>query len=193
MKTKIHIILPILSLCIIILQNCTSGIMISTAIIAAKSINDPRSIGTQIDDKLLETYISNNLSKDKNIKQNTRVINTVYQGKVLLTGQAPNKKLAERAVQISIKTKGTKQIFNEIRLHQPISLRKICIDFWITTKIRSYLIIKNKIILSNIKILTENKEVFLLGEITHQEENMLINTISNIKDIKHITTAFTYI
>ncbi|WP_225624856.1 division/outer membrane stress-associated lipid-binding lipoprotein [Blochmannia endosymbiont of Colobopsis nipponica] len=184
-------ILPLI--CMVVLPGCTSGLVIGGAVIAANSIKDPRSIGTQIDDKILETYISNALSKNKDIKETTRITNTVYQGKVLLTGQAPNKKLAEQATQISSKIKGSKKIYNEIRQAYPIPLEKIIIDLWITTKIKIQIFIKNKTILSSIKIVTENKEVFLLGEITHQEEKTLINTIDNIHGIRNIITAFNYV
>ncbi|WP_251258303.1 BON domain-containing protein, partial [Enterobacter hormaechei] len=96
---------------------------------------DPRSVGTQVDDGTLELRVNSALSKDEQIKKEARINVTAYQGKVLLTGQAPNTELSSRAKQIAMGVEGTTEVFNEIRQGQPISLGTASSDTWITTKV----------------------------------------------------------
>lgn len=192
---KLHIHLLLLTLfTIFILQACSSMLAIGTAaFITTKTWNDPRTIGTQLDDKILETYISHELKKNQHIKKTTRIINIVYQGNILLLGQSPSLFLSEQANQIVKNIHGTKKIYNAIRKKKPISLQSIIFDTWISSQIRLHLLICPNIHSSNIKIITEDKEVFLLGQITHEEILYIKNLTNTIYGIKNIFTYFIYV
>ncbi|AXB18273.1 hypothetical protein DPF89_00603 [Salmonella enterica subsp. enterica serovar Napoli] len=73
-----------------------------------------------MDDGTLELRVSSALSKDEQIKKETRINVTAYQGKVLLVGQSPNSELSARAKQIAMGVEGTTEVYNEIRQGQPI-------------------------------------------------------------------------
>lgn len=64
---------------------------------------------------------------------------------------------------------GTTEVFNEIRQGQPIGLGDASNDTWITTKVRSQLLTSDQVKSSNVKVTTENGEVFLLGLVTERE------------------------
>lgn len=177
-----------------ILQACSSILTIGTAaLITTTTWNDPRTIGTQLDDKVLETYITHALNKNQHIKKNTRIINTVYQGNVLLTGQAPSHILSDKAVQIVKNIHGTQTIYNAIRKKTPISLQSIFFDIWISNQIRLNLICNSNIHSSNIKVLTEDQEVFLLGRVTYEEGQYVERLANTAYGVKNVFTAFTYI
>lgn len=192
---KLHIItLPLILISIIILQACSSILAVGTAaFITTTTWNDPRTIGTQLDDKILETYITHILNKNQYIKNTTRIINTVYQGNVLLTGQSPSPLLTEKAVKIVTQIHGTKKIYNAIRKTLPISLQTIFFDIWISSQIRLNLLIRKNIHTSNIKIITEDKEVFILGQITYKEGQYIEKLANTTYGVKKVFIAFTYI
>lgn len=189
---KIYILLLLLCT-MLILQGCVSAVIVSTAVVATKTATDPRTIGTQVDDRILEVRIANYLNNDPQLKKKAHIINAVYEGKVLLMGQAPSYKLAKHAEQIATDINGTAEVYNEIRQGQPISLKQVSIDAWITTKLYSQLLIRHIVKLSNIKVNTENGEVFLLGRMTSTESRVIVEVISKIGGVKHVTTIFTYI
>lgn len=62
--------LSIILFAITILPACSNILMIGTAaFITTTTWKDPRTIGVQLDDKVLETYITYTLNKNKNIKK----------------------------------------------------------------------------------------------------------------------------
>src|SRR5471030_92428 len=124
----------------LLLQGCVGAVVVGSAAVATKTATDPRTVGTQVDDGTLEARVANALSKDAQLKKEARVLATAYQGKVLLTGQAPSPELAARAKQITVGVDGATDVYNEIRQGQPISLGRASLDTWITTKLRSQLL-----------------------------------------------------
>ena len=66
-------------------------------------------------------------------------------------------------------------------------------DTWITTKVRSQLLGSDQVKSSNVKVTTENGEVFLLGLVTDREGKAAADIASRVSGVKHVTTAFTYI
>lgn len=177
----------------LLLQGCIAGVVVGSAAVATKTATDPRSVGTQVDDGTLEARVESALSKDQQLKKEARVIATAYQGKVLLTGQSPNADLTARAKQIAMGVEGTTEVYNEIRQGTPVSLSTASSDTWITTKVRSQLLTSDTVKSSNVKVTTENGEVFLLGLVTQQEGQSAAQIASQVSGVKHVTTAFTYV
>lgn len=177
----------------LLLQGCVAAAVVGTAAVGTKAATDPRTVGTQVDDGTLEVRVNSALSKDEQIKKNTRINVTAYQGKVLLVGQSPDSSLSARAKQIAMGVEGTTEVYNEIRQGQPIGLGTASSDTWITTKVRSQLLGSDQVKSSNVKVTTENGEVFLLGLLTEREAQAAADIASRVSGVKHVTTAFTFI
>lgn len=175
----------------LLLQGCVGAVVVGSAAVGTKAATDPRTVGTQVDDGTLELRVNSALSKDQQLKKEARVNVTAYQGKVLLTGQAPNTELTSRAKQIAIGVEGATEVFNEIRPGQPIGLGTASSDTWITTKVRSQLLGSDQVKSSNVKVTTENGEVFLMGLVTAREGQAAADIASRVSGVKHVTTAFT--
>ncbi|GAA0479881.1 MULTISPECIES: division/outer membrane stress-associated lipid-binding lipoprotein [Tatumella] len=185
-------ILPVFAIFIpaLMLQGC-AAVVIGSAAVATKSATDPRTVGTQVDDGTLELRVANALSNDKQIKSDTHINAMAYQGKVLLTGEAPSQALADKAKQITAGVDGASEVYNEIRIGPNASLGTSSEDTWITTKIRSRLLGSDKVKSSNVKVTTEQGEVFLMGLVTAEEGQAAADIASRVSGVKHVTTAFT--
>ena len=124
-------------------------------------------LSAQVDDGTLEARVSGQLNKDKDIKQQ-RIIPVAYQGKVLLIGQAEDLSLARRAKEIAAKVDGTELVYNEVRREHRLiwGLLQRRPDY---DKVRSKLLTSDAVKSANIKVITENGEIFLLGVVTRQE------------------------
>ncbi len=175
----------------LLLQGCVAAAVVGTAAVGTKAATDPRTVGTQVDDSTLELRVNSALSKDEQIKKQARINVTAYQGKVLLTGQSPTPDLSARAKQIAMGVEGTTEVFNEVR-GQPIGLGTASSDTWITTKVRSQLLSTDQVKSSNVKVTTENSEVFLMGLVTDREGRAAAD-IARVSGVSRVTTAFTYI
>ncbi len=174
----------------LMLQGC-AAVVVGSAAVATKGATDPRTVGTQVDDGTLELRVSNALAKDQQIKNDAHIVATAYQGKVLLTGQAPDSEVASRAKQITAGVEGTTEVYNEIRQGAKASLGTASSDTWITTKVRSQLLSSDQVKSSNVKVTTESGEVFLLGLVTDKEAQAAADIASRVSGVKHVTTAFT--
>ncbi|MFU0445175.1 division/outer membrane stress-associated lipid-binding lipoprotein [Pseudocitrobacter faecalis] len=177
----------------LLLQGCVAAAVVGGAAVGTKAATDPRTVGTQVDDGTLELRVNTALSKDEQIKKEARINVTAYQGKVLLVGQAPTTALASQAKQIAMGVDGATEVFNEIRQGTPISLGTASTDTWITTKVRSQLLTTDQVKSSNVKVTTENGEVFLMGLVTDREGKAAADIASRVSGVKRVTTAFTYI
>lgn len=191
---KDHLALFLSILCFVfVLSGCSSILMVSSAAFVTTTWYDSRTIGSQLDDSVLKIQIYYVLNQNEQIKKFTRIISTVYQGNVLLTGQSPSISLSREAVKIVMKIHGIKNVYNVIRQNQPISLQKILIDTWISNQIRLNLFTQKNIHISNIKVVVENKEVFLLGKVTYQEGRDVEMLSRNISGVKGVFSKFTYV
>lgn len=111
----------------------------------------------------------------------------------MLTGQTPSAELSNRAKQIASGVDGATEVYNEMRLGKPVDLSTASMDTWITTKVRSQLLTSDSVKSSNVKVTTENGEVFLLGLVTQQEAQSAAQIASKVSGVKHVTTAFTIV
>ncbi|WP_141395348.1 BON domain-containing protein, partial [Enterobacter hormaechei] len=66
-------------------------------------------------------------------------------------------------------------------------------DTWITTKVRSQLLSSDQVNSSNVKVTTENGEVFLLGLVTQEEGKAAAAVGSRVGGVNRVTPAFTYL
>ncbi len=178
---------------VLLLQGCVTSAVISGAAVATKVATDPRTIGRQVDDGTLEARLKISLSADPKLKKHAQVKVTVYQAKVLLTGRSPNIDMIRRARQIATRVSGVREVYNAIRRRNPIDPSRDFFDTWITIKVYSKLLTKDVTAFTNVKAVTENGEVFLLGLVTRQECEKVATLASQVAGVKHITTIFSYI
>ncbi len=122
-----------------------------------------------------------------------RVNAASYDGNVLLIGQvrtlALKNQLLEQVRQIS----GVKQVYEQIRLRAPLPLAQVSSDTWLTTKIKSALIASKKLRHVDIKVMTENSEVFLLGYVTKDQADEATEIVRNISGVRQVIQVFQYV
>lgn len=142
------------------LQGCITTAVVTSAAVATKVATDPRTTGTQVDDEILEEKVAYNINKDEQIKQEARINVVAYNGKVLLIGQAPSMDVVENAKNLAAGAEGVTEIYNEIRQGEKIGFGQITQDSWITTQVKSKLLVNSEVKATEVKVVTENGEVF---------------------------------
>ena len=194
MKTLIKKTLSpfLLGAVLLLLQGCITTAVVTTAAVAGKVATDPRSAGTQVDDEILEEKVAQNLNNDAQLKTETRINIVVYNGKVLLIGQAPNYTAAETAKNIAAGVEGVKEVVNEIRTGEVIRASQIAIDSWITTTIKSKLLLNGEVKTTEVKVITENGEVFLIGKLSHTQADAATEVARNVRGVSKVVKAITY-
>ncbi|WGE89396.1 division/outer membrane stress-associated lipid-binding lipoprotein [Actinobacillus arthritidis] len=185
----------LMSLCalsLLSLQGCIATAVVTSATVATKVATDPRSAGTQVDDEVLEERVAYNLNKDAQLKEETRINVVAYNGKVLLVGQAPNDSAVETAKNLAAGAEGVTEVYNEIRTGEKIGVGQISVDSWITTAIKSKLLVNSEVKSTEVKVITENGEVFLVGKLSPSQADAATEVARNVSGVNRVIKVINY-
>lgn len=174
------------------LQGCITTAVVGGAAVATKVATDPRSVGRQIDDETLEEKVAYNLNKDDQLKEEARINVVAYSGKVLLIGQAPNESSKEQAKNIAAGVDGVSMVYDEIRIGEKIGILQATQDSWITTKIKSQLLANSEVKATEVKVITENGEAFLMGNLSVEQANAAAEVARNVSGVLKVVKVITY-
>lgn len=181
------------ALCCLALQGCLATAVVGGAAVAAKVATDPRTAGRQLDDETLEEKVAYNLNKDEQIKEEARINVVAYNGKVLLIGQTPNEMAKDTAKSIAAGVAGVSTVYNEIRIAPKIGIGQISQDSWITTKVKSQLLVNAEVKTTEVKVITENGEVFLMGNLSNTQANAAADVARNVRGVNKVVKVITYV
>lgn len=176
----------------IFLQGCVAAV-IGGGAVAAKVATDPRTTGTQIDDETLEFKVENAVEKDAQIKAEGRINAVSYNGRVLLIGQVPNSDVKDTATALAKGVEGVNEVYNELTVSSKISFAQISKDSWLTTQVKSKMFVDGRVKATDVKVISENGEVFLLGNVTQSQANAAADIASKISGVKKVIKVFKYL
>ncbi|MCY1261795.1 Osmotically-inducible protein Y precursor [compost metagenome] len=162
-----------------------------------KPISDDRgtrTIGSKIDDSLIETKVGVNVAKaDADLDRNSHVVVVSYNGVVLLAGQTPRADLKSKAEQAARSVQKVKTVHNELQILPPSSLLARNHDTWLTTKIKTQMLGDANVPSSRIKVVTENGIVYMLGLVTRKEGDLATQVVQGVDGVQKIVRLFEYI
>ena len=185
MKSKtilISFIFLILSGCVGISSKGIFGTGVSIAF-------DPRSLGTQIDDSVMQKSLTARLIlRDKSylLSVSTKVLD----GRIFLTGKViePEEKL--HLTKLAWETKGVRSVRNDIKIKEDFNFTQSAKDLLITSQLRAALIFNKNIKAANYQIDTYKKKIFIYGiSLTTDERKEVINEAKGILDVKDVIAS----
>ncbi|WP_133543460.1 division/outer membrane stress-associated lipid-binding lipoprotein [Mesocricetibacter intestinalis] len=176
----------------LLLQGCIAALA-GGAAVATKVGTDPRTVGTQVDDETLELKVASAVRKDEQIKREGRVVTVSYSNRILLIGELPNESLKEVATGLAKGVEGVQEVYNEMRVGAPIGFTQQSKDSWITTQIKSKMLVDSAVKATDVKVITENNEVFLLGNVTPAQGDAAAEIARNISGVQKVVKVFKYI
>ena len=185
MKNKfliILLILPILSNCVGVGSKGIFGTGVSVAF-------DPRSVGTQIDDSIMQKNLSARiLLLDK--KYLLSIKSKVLDGRIFLTGKVDNPEEKLKITKMAWETQGARSVRNDIKIREKFNFKQSTKDILITTQLRAALIFNKDIKASNYQIDTYKKKIYVYGiAITLDEKNQVINEAKQILDVDDVIAS----
>ena len=186
-----NIYIPLLLSTTLLLQSC-AGLVIGAGLSAASLVHDRRTLGTQVDDTTTAGRIFTAIKNDMALNEQTSISVQVFNGTVLLVGQASTQALIQQAEELASSVKNIKKLHNQVRLGLPIPPSVVAKDAWLASKIKTQLIADKRIDGLHIEIEVENGEVFLMGLVSKQESKIAVEITRNIKGVKQVIKAFEY-
>ena len=187
MKNKFVIIIIILIG--IILSNCvgvSSKGIFGTGVSVAL---DPRSLGTQIDDSIMQKNLSARLVlMDK--KYFLSIKSKVLDGRIFLTGKVDKPEEKLKITKLAWETEGARSVRNDIKIKEKFNFQQSAKDILITSQLRTALILNKNIKATNYQIDTYKKKIYIYGiAITSDEKIDVINEAKQILDAEDIIAS----
>ena len=152
-----------------------------------------RTWGSFFDDASIETKARVNLNKTDPALDKAHLVVVSYNGIVLLAGQVPNERLKSLAGETVKKVRKVRRVHNELLIAGPSSTLARINDSWLTTKIKSRLLLTPGVPSGRIKVVCENGEIFLFGLLTREESQRTVDAVQKSYGIQKIVKMFEYI
>jgi len=147
---------------------------------------DPRSLGTQIDDSVMQKNLAGRLViRDKNyfLSVSTKVLD----GRIFLTGKVDDPEEKLQITKLAWETKGARSVKNDIKLKENFNFKQSAKDLLITSQLRTALIFNKKVKASNYQIDTYKKKIFIYGiSLTEDERKEVISEAKEILDVADV-------
>ena len=178
MKKKLYSLILI-----IFFTSCSSASQFGTGV----SITfDPRTIGMQIDDTIMQKNLSARLAlADK--KYFLSVQSDVLDGRIFLSGKVDKPEEKIKITKMAWETKGVRSVKNAITIKGQSNFKSTAKDILITSQLRTALIFNKKTKARNYTLETVNKNIYIFGIAMNREEKKeVINEANKIYDVKEI-------
>ena len=150
---------------------------------------DPRTVGTQIDDSIMQKSISAKiLAKDK--KYLLVVKTKVLDGRIFVTGKVDRPEEKLMITKLAWETKGARSVRNDIKIKEEFNFKQSAKDILITSQLRTAIIVNKNIKATNYQIDTYKKKIYIYGiALTSDEKDLVISEAQEILDVEDVIAS----
>ena len=147
---------------------------------------DPRTIGMQIDDTIMQKNLVARLSlNEKKYFINIQV--EVLDGRIFLSGKVDEPEEKIKITKLAWETKGVREVKNAITIKGSSNFKQTAKDILITSQLRTALIFNKKTKARNYTLETINKNIYIFGiAIDNEEKKEVINEANKIYGVEKI-------
>jgi osmotically-inducible protein OsmY len=173
------------------LSGCVPIVAGTALTVGTLSMTDRRTVGMQIEDKQIQSKISDRIVIAYGDSAHVNV--TSFNRMVLLTGEVMDEKTKKDIGKIASSVENVVTVVNELGLTINSSLSARAKDSLITTKVKATFVDDSMIHANAFKVVTERGEVFLMGRVTKEEAEAASDLASRVSDVKKVVKVFEYI
>jgi osmotically-inducible protein OsmY len=165
------------------LVNCSSATRFGTGV---NITFDPRTIGMQIDDTIMQKNLSARLALTEK-KYFLSIQTEVMDGRIFLSGKVDEPEEKIKITKMAWETKGVRSVKNAITIKGQSNFKSTAKDILITSQLKTALILNKKTKSRNFTLETVNKNIYIFGIAMNEEEKKeVINEANKIFDVKEV-------
>ncbi|MDC1092529.1 BON domain-containing protein [Pelagibacteraceae bacterium] len=147
---------------------------------------DPRTIGMQIDDTIMQKNLSTRLTL-ANKKYFLSIQSEILDGRIFLSGKVDEPEEKIKITKMAWETKGVRTVKNAITIKGQSNFKSTAKDVLITSQLRTALIFNKKTKARNYTLETVNKNIYIFGIAMDEiEKKEVINEANKIYDVGEI-------
>ena len=150
---------------------------------------DPRSLGTQIDDNIMQKNLAARLLlEDK--KYIISITAKVLDGRIFITGKVDDPEEKLKITKMAWETKGVRSVRNNIIIKDEFNFKQSAVDLLITSQLRTALILNKKVKSTNYNIDTYKKKIYVYGIAQSKDEQQeVIKEGKEIPDVERVIAS----
>ena len=150
---------------------------------------DPRSLGTQIDDSIMQKNLSARLALiEKSYLISIKV--KVLDGRIFITGKVDTPEEKLKITKTAWETKGARSVKNDLKIKEKFNFKQSAKDLLITSQLKSAMIFNKKIKSVNYNIDTYKKKIYIYGIAQNEDEKSeVINEGKEILDVEDVIAS----
>ncbi len=190
MKSTIRLVVIIAALAPF-LQSCIPLIIGAGVGAGVMMAEDRRSSGTVLEDKTVEIKAGNRITEKYGEQVNINV--TSFNRFVLLSGQAPTDEIKQDVSVLVLEVPNVRNIQNEIVVAGISSKTSRASDALLTSRVKGRLAQNKEVSANNVKVVSENGTVFLMGLVTRAEAETASQTAATTGGAQRVVKVFEYL
>tara|TARA_S200000501_G_C20813472_1_gene739441 strand:+ start:401 stop:997 length:597 start_codon:yes stop_codon:yes gene_type:complete len=150
---------------------------------------DPRSLGTQIDDSIMEKNLTTRLAIEEK-KYFLSIKTKVLDGRIFITGKVDNPEEKLKITKIAWETSGARSVRNDIKIKEKFNFKQSAKDTLITSQLRAALIVNKNIKSTNYQIDTFKKKIYIYGIARDRDElEIVVDVANSIVDVNKVIAS----
>ena len=175
-----------------LLMSCAAvvvGGVAATATSGAAVATDPRSSSGVFDDQGLKKKVNNSLNA---MIPGNNIEVTSYAQNILLTGQVIDEQNRKKAEIVTKQVVGVKKIYNYIQVGPSQSAGQTSKDAYLTSVVKSNLLISKGVSSNDVKVVTSNSVVYLMGMVDEYQAKKMEHAAREVDGVKEVEALFEY-
>lgn len=176
------------------LTACLPVVIVGGAAAGTMLASDRRGAKTVAEDKTTQFRAQSKINATAPLRSpNAHVVVTVFNGIALITGEVPSSDLKRHAQELTQTVPGIKRVYNELIIAQPpYSIEERATDSWITTKVKTMLLKDAGLPSMQLKVITENGVVYLMGLATQRQAQIAADIARRVDGVEKVVLLFEY-
>lgn len=193
MKLKKPFALLWLPLLMLFLSGCIPILIAAVGATAGGAIiYDKRSTHVILQDQDIDNKAIASLNADTRLKDRAHVSVSTFNHVVLMVGQAQSEELRQYADEDVSKVPMVKRVYNQVQISPILTTWDRSKDAWMTSKVKTAMLAKPGLSSSQIKVVTENKVVYLMGLVTPSQAKLATEAARHVSGVERVVQVFEY-
>lgn len=189
-KIKTLILLSVLAMSSL-LSGCV-GIFVAGAAAGGAVIYDRRTAETIVTDKNIAFRAGKAVAQDPLLHNQSHVEFSSFNRILLVTGQVPDEERRQKVLAIARAVPKVRRVYDQLSIATPNDITDRSQDGWVTAKIKSVMIATEGLHSSQIKVITEDGVVYLMGLVTRSQAEIATDIAQEVHGVKRVVKLFEY-
>ena len=168
-----------------------SGCM-DVASTGAQAIYNRHQLQKTLNDQLLTMHAYQLINNKTDQFKDTNISISTYDSEMILAGQVPEAWQKEKAEALIKTIPDIKAVYNSITVAGASSTLTRLSDVWLTAKIKSKLIASDDVDATQVKVMTENGTVYLMGIVSKDEASAAVDIAADTDGVHKVVKLFSY-